>query len=505
MIALSSSILHWARATPERVALTYGADRITYGQLAQRTFAAAGVLRSQGVQAGDMVALLMKNSPAFVELTLAISHLGAVLLPINYRLGKQEIDYILTHAEAKLVCVDEEFVNNVPDYVPRVAISSEHQRDTRLLNLGVEPVDIAHPVKSTDMFRLMYTSGTTDRPKGVVHTYDNFYWKTLDHICELGLTLADRLLVVGPLYHVGAFDLPGFAVLVTGGSMTIMRDFDAQQVLQAIEDGQLTGAWLPPVMLNRLLALKNHGDYDVSTLRWVVGGGERTPIERIVSFSTLFTHGRYIDAYGLTETCSGDTMMQAGQELLKIGSAGRALAHVRIEIRDPEGKTLSNGQTGEICICGPKVTRGYWNDPERTRASFFGDWFRSGDMGYLDDDGFLFLVDRKKDMVISGGENVASSEVERVIYSLDEVEEAAVVGLPDEQWGERVVAVVVLREGNSLTLPELQAHCRDKIGGFKIPKQLFVVDALPRTASGKVLKRELREQLAQHSHAGDAG
>ena len=495
MIALSSSILHWARSNPERMALSYDTDEITYAQLAERTLATAGALRSQSIRAGDMVALLMKNSPAFVELTLAISHLGAILLPINYRLGKQEIDYILTHAEAKLVCVDEELKDNVPETVARVVLSSEQQRDTRLLDPHAEPVKSAHPVTSSDMFRLMYTSGTTDRPKGVVHSYENFYWKTLDHICELGLTAVDRLLVVGPLYHVGAFDLPGFAVFLTGGSMTIMRDFDAEQVLNAIEQGRLTGAWLPPVMLNRLLALKNHGDYDVTSLRWVVGGGERTPTERIVSFSTLFKHGRYIDAYGLTETCSGDTMMQAGQEHLKIGSAGRPLAHVRIEIRDSDGSMLPAGHTGEICVSGPKVTRGYWNDPERTRASFFGLWFRTGDMGYLDDDGFLFLVDRKKDMVITGGENVASSEVERVIYSLDKVEEAAVVGLPDEQWGERVVAIVVLREGETLTLSELQTYCRHKIGGFKIPKQLFVVDVLPRTASGKVLKRELRERL----------
>lgn len=499
MIALSSSILHWARSNPERIALTYGEDRITYAQLAERTCAAAGTLRAQGIGAGDMVALLMKNSAAFVELTLAISHLGAVLLPINYRLGKDEVDYILTHAGAKLVCVDEELTDNLPDNAARIVLSREQQGDTRQLDRHAEPVETAHPATSSDMFRLMYTSGTTDRPKGVIHSYDNFYWKTLDHICELGLTAQDRLLVVGPLYHVGAFDLPGFAVFLTGGSMHVMRDFDAEQVLVAIEQQRVTGAWLPPVMLNRLLALKNRGDYDMSTVRWVIGGGERTPVERIVSFSTLFRHGRYIDAYGLTETCSGDTMMQAGQEHRKIGSAGRPLAHVQVEIRDAHGDRLPAGETGEICLSGPKVTPGYWNDPGRTRASFFDQWFRTGDMGYLDDDGFLFLVDRKKDMVISGGENVASSEVERVIYSLDKVEDAAVVGLPDEQWGERVVAVVVLREGETLTLAELQAHCRNKIGGFKIPKQLFVVDMLPRTASGKVLKRDLREQLVHQA------
>ncbi|MVW70976.1 AMP-binding protein [Bordetella sp. 15P40C-2] len=496
MTSLSSSVQHWSLADPDRLALVYGHSRISYGELAQRTRAVAGILRGRGIGPGDVVALLMKNSAAFIELTLAIGHLGAVVLPINYRLSADEVDYIVQHARAKLVCVDEELAENVGP-APALVVTPEAQYDARALQPKVEPVTAAHPCTPEDMFRLMYTSGTTARPKGVIHTYQNFYWKTLDHICELGLTRQDRLLVVGPLYHVGAFDLPGMALLLVGGSITVLRDFDAEEVLAAIHAERLTGAWLAPVMLNRLLALRNRGDFDVTSLQWVIGGGERTPAERIQSFKSLFTHGRYIDAYGLTETCSGDTMMQAGKEIEKIGSAGRALAHVDIEIRDQEGRALPAGQIGEICLRGPKVTRGYWQDQQRTEASFFGDWFRSGDMGYLDEDGFLFLVDRKKDMVISGGENIASSEVERVIYQLDIVEEAAVIGLPDEKWGERVVAVVVLRDGASLTLEDLQAHCRGKLGGFKIPKQLIITDALARNPSGKVLKRVLRDQLSQ--------
>lgn len=494
MISLSSSVLHRAQSDPDRLAIVYGQQRIGYAELAQRTRTVAGMLRARGIGPGDIVALLMKNSAAFIDLTLAISHLGAIVLPINYRLGAEEVDYILRHGQAKLVCVDTELATNVGN-TDALEITESAQYDVRQLDPQATPVELSHPSGPGDMFRLMYTSGTTARPKGVIHTYENFYWKTLDHICELGLTRDDRLLVVGPLYHVGAFDLPGMALLLVGGSLTILRDFDAEPVLAAIQSEKLTGAWLAPIMLNRLLALKNRDDYDVSSLKWVIGGGERTPVERIQSFKSLFTQGRYIDAYGLTETCSGDTMMQAGQEIAKIGSAGRALAHVEIDIRDHDGKRLPAGQVGEICLRGPKVTGGYWRDAERTEASFFGDRFRSGDMGYLDEDGFLFLVDRKKDMVISGGENIASSEVERVIYQLDIIEEAAVIGLPDERWGERVVAVVVLREGATLTLDALQTHCRGKIGGFKIPKQLILTDALARNPSGKVLKRVLRDQL----------
>ena len=210
----------------------------------------------------------------------------------------------------------------------------------------------------------------------------------------------------------------------------------------------------------------------------------------------LFRHGRYIDAYGLTESCSGDTFMEAGMEIAKIGSTGRAVPHVGIQIRDDAGELLAPGEAGEICLRGPKITKGYWRDPQKTAASFFGDWFRTGDIGYLDQDGFLFLTDRKKDMIISGGENIASSEVERVIYRLEQVSEAAVVGLPDAQWGERVVAVVVLKAGAQLTPEELQQHCRAHLAGFKVPRQLFLRESLPRNPSGKVLKRVLRDELA---------
>jgi len=216
---------------------------------------------------------------------------------------------------------------------------------------------------------------------------------------------------------------------------------------------------------------------------------------RIRAFSDYFKNARYIDAYGLTETCGGDTFMEAGREIEKIGSTGRAIAHVEIEIRDDAGHSLPPGENGEICLRGPKVTQGYWNDPDKTAASFFGDWFRTGDVGYLDEDGFLYLTDRKKDLIISGGENIASSEVERVIYDMPEIREVAVIGVPDERWGERPVAIVVLAEGAALDLPGLVNHCRGRLAGFKVPKQLIVRDSLPRNPSGKVLKRVLRAEL----------
>jgi fatty-acyl-CoA synthase len=495
MVNLSAAVLRWARAEPERLALTYRDQHIGYGELAERVAASAGALRAQGIGEGDIVALLMKNSAAFIELALAVSHLGAVLLPINYRLGADEVAYIVGHAGVKLMLVDDELLALAGGFGAIVPVGEAAQSDSRRIGPVAEPAWAPTVRAPQDLFRLMYTSGTTDRPKGVIHSYANYHWKCLDHIAVLGLHGAERLLVVGPLYHVGAFDLPGLAVLQMGGMLAVLREFEPEATLALIERERLTAGWMAPVMLNRLLALPERERFDVSSFRWQIGGGERTPEERIREFGSLFKSGRYIDGYGLTESCSGDALMEAGREIEKIGSTGRAMPHVQIEIRDDAGGTLPAGETGEICLRGPKVTSGYWRDAEKTAASFYGDWFRTGDIGHLDAEGFLFLTDRKKDMIISGGENIASSEVERVLYQLPQVLEAAAVGLPDERWGERVVAVVVLREGTILSLEALQAHCKGQLGGFKCPKQLVLRQTLPRLPSGKVLKRVLRAEL----------
>ena len=495
MLNLSSFIRFHALRTPDRTAIVYKDTHLSYAQLLRRIETTAGWLASRGIAADDVVAVFMKNSAAFLEFAFAVSHIGAVFLPINFRLAADEVAYIVANSGAKLLLADTEFAHVVADLPAVMLVDEAAQSDsTRLAGAApAAPMSVRRP---DDLFRLMYTSGTTDRPKGVMHTYASFYWKCADHVVALGLSSANRLLVTGPLYHVGAFDLPGLAVLWVGGMLCVHRDFEPDRVLTSIEAERLTCAWLAPVMLSALLAHPDRSRYDLRSVEWVIGGGERTPEARIRAFAELFPRGRYIDAYGLTETCSGDTLMEPGREIEKIGSVGRGLAHVEIEIRDENGRALPPGATGEICLRGPKITQGYWNDPEKTKASRFGDWFRSGDVGYLDEEGFLYLTDRLKDMIISGGENIASSEVERVIYELPQVREAAVIGVPDERWGERPVAVVVLAPGAALNYDTLAAHCRGKLAAFKVPKTLILREQLPRTPSGKVLKRVLRKQLA---------
>jgi fatty-acyl-CoA synthase len=491
MVNLSAFILAHARRSPDRVGLVYAGQQISYAEFARRIGVVAGWLESRGIGEGDVVAALMKNSAAFLEVAFAVSHIGAVFLPINFRLAGDEVGYIVENSGAKLLFVDDALAANARGGAAVVALDERAQRDCASYCAGAPPAPM-RVRKPGDLFRLMYTSGTTDRPKGVIHTYENFYWKSIDHVNALGLNRDTRLLVTGPLYHVGAFDLPGVAALWTGGMICLHRDFDPEAVLASIEAERLDSAWLAPVMTSALLGFAGRDRFDVSSLRWVIGGGERTPESRIRAFAGYFRNGRYIDGYGLTESCSGDTLMEAGREIEKIGSTGRALAHVEIEIRDDAGGALPPGVQGEICLRGPKITPGYWRDPERTAASFHGAWFRTGDVGFLDPEGFLFLTDRKKDMIISGGENIASSEVERVILELPAVREVAVIGMPDDKWGERPVAFVALEPGAELRFEALAAHCRSKLAGFKVPKSLVLRDHLPRNPSGKILKRLLR-------------
>ncbi|MCA1395892.1 AMP-binding protein [Bradyrhizobium sp. BRP56] len=494
MINLSSFIAFHARRTPDRCALKYRGEDVSYADFDLRIRQVGGWLAARGIAPGDVVAVLMKNSTAFLELVFATSHIGAVFLPINYRLSADEVAYIVGNSGARLLVADEEFAAIATGGAPVVLLDEVAQSSVTNLAPDIAPAPI-HVRGPRDLMRLMYTSGTTDRPKGVMLSYENIYWKSADQTLVLGLNADTRLLVVGPLYHVGALDLPGIAVLWHGGMLCIHRTFEPEPALAAIEREKLNAAWFAPVMTTALLTCPNRERYDVSSLQWAIGGGEKTPEVRIRAFSDYFKNARYIDAYGLTESCGGDTFMDAGREIEKIGSTGRAIAHVEIEIRDDAGKRLPAGQNGEICLRGPKVTQGYWKDPEKTASAFFGDWFRTGDVGYLDDDGFLYLTDRKKDMIISGGENIASSEVERVIYEMPEVREVAVIGLPDARWGEKPVAIVVLADDARLDLAGLTDHCRTRLAGFKVPRQLVIRDSLPRNPSGKVLKRVLRAEL----------
>jgi acyl-CoA synthetase (AMP-forming)/AMP-acid ligase II len=491
-------LAHHASRTPDKAMLVFEGEPTTYGQMAARTARLAGGLAERGVGRGDVVALLAYNCPELLEAIFAANHLGAIAMPINWRLAAPEVRYILEHAGAKALVCDEALVEladeatkGIEATLVRTCASGRVEGWVPLADLHGEPVACV-PADADDVHRLMYTSGTTGRPKGVMLTHANLAWKNFAHLVEFGFTGADLGLACGPLYHVGALDLTTTSLIAAGATTIIHRAFDAAAVAEEIERSRVTTVWLAPAMVNAILALPDVETRDLSSVRLIISGGEKMPIPLIERIGRTFPSAWFADAYGLTETVSGDTFLDRGSVVAKLGSVGRPCLHLELDVWDDEGRSVPAGERGEIVLRGPKVFKGYWRDPEATARAFAGGWFHTGDIGVRDEDGYVFIVDRLKDMIVSGGENIAGSEVERVLYEHDAVLEAAVVGRPDERWGEVPVAYVVLRDGAEATADELVEHCRSQLAKFKVPKDVTFLGALPRNPSGKVLKRELR-------------
>jgi acyl-CoA synthetase (AMP-forming)/AMP-acid ligase II len=495
-----SVLAHHAVRTPDKPLTVFEGATVTYGEMAARAAELAGGLRERGVGAGDVVGLLSYNCPEFLETVFAANHLGAIAMPINWRLAAPEVRYILEHSSAAaLVCdaalveLGDEATKGLESTLVRVGIGDDLPGGwTALASLRTAAPDRV-PAAGDDVHRLMYTSGTTGRPKGVMITHANLAWKNLAHIVELGFTGADLGLACGPLYHVGALDLTTTSLIAVGATVVLHRTFDPAAVVDELERSRVTTAWLAPAMINAIMALPDVERRDLSSVRVVVNGGEKMPLPLIERLGRTFPSAWFADAYGLTETVSGDTFLDRASIVTKRGSVGRACLHLELDIWDDEGRSLPAGERGEVVLRGPKVFKGYWRDPDATAKAFAGGWFHTGDIGVRDEDGYLFIVDRLKDMILSGGENIAGSEVERVLYEHPAVLEAAVVGRPDERWGEVPVAFVALRPGAAVAADELISHCRGQLAKFKVPKDVVFVDALPRNPSGKVLKRELRE------------
>ena len=495
---------HHARRAPDKPLATFGNDVVTYQEMADRAAALAAGLHERGVEGGDVVGLLSYNCTEFLETIFAANHLGAIAMPINWRLAAPEVRYILDHSEARALVCDEALVDlgtdatkGMEDTLLRTSISGSVDGWTPFAELHAAPyAQLRTSVAGDDVHRLMYTSGTTGRPKGVMITHANMAWKNLAHIIEFGFTSADLGLACGPLYHVGALDLTTTSLIAAGATTIIHRVFDAADVVDEIERSRVTTVWLAPAMVNAIMALPDIERRDLSSVRVVINGGEKMPIPLIERIQRTFPSAWFADAYGLTETVSGDTFLDRGSIVTKLGSVGRPCLYLELDIWDDDGKSLPAGERGEVVLRGPKVFKGYWRDPEATAAAFAGGWFHTGDIGVRDDDGYLFIVDRLKDMILSGGENIAGSEIERVLYEHHAVLEAAVVGHPDDRWGEVPVAFVALRSDATATADDLIEHCRAQLARYKVPKQVTFIDALPRNPSGKILKRELRNRDA---------
>jgi len=510
MFNLARSLDRNADISPDGDAVIFRGTRLTHRELLDRVTALAAAFLAAGVKKGDIVALLMSNRPEFLESALAVNRIGAAFLPLNVRLAEPEIEYIIRHANAAGIVAEPGFAGPVAAIGERLAspwtvVTVGGSEDKDLPGTPYEAFLGAHrdarvpsaEVGEADLHRLMYSSGTTAHPKGVPITYGNFYWKTIGHVAEFGISAADRTAMAGPMYHVGAFDLPGIGTWWVGGSLVILPRFEAADLLATIERERPTNVWLAPAMVNAVLnAIAQSpelGELDTTSIRFITGGGEKMPVTLIERLLAAFPNARFADAYGLTETASGDTFNDQAHTLAKIGSVGKPVLNLDLKVVDDRDTPVEAGHQGEVLLRGPKVVSGYWDNPEATSAAFTADgWFRTGDIGHLDKDGYLYIDDRKKDMIVSGGENIATSEVERVLYEHDAVLEAAVVAKPDTRWGEVPRAFIVLKPGHSVSAEALIAHSRARLAGFKTPKEIVFLDALPRNPSGKVLKRELR-------------
>jgi acyl-CoA synthetase (AMP-forming)/AMP-acid ligase II len=497
-------LAHHATRAPDRAITVFEGETLTYGEMAARAAALAAGLHARGVRRGDVVGLLSYNCPEMLETIFAANHLGAVAMPINWRLAAPEVRYILEHSEAKALMCDEALTGLADEAIEgmaaaplRISVASPAPAPwTTLAHLRVDGHDLdPEPTPADDVHRLMYTSGTTGHPRGVMLTHGNLAWKNLAHIVEFGFTGTDLGLACGPLYHVGALDLTTTTLIAAGATVIIHRAFDAAAVVDELERSRVSTVWLAPAMVNAIMALPDVEQRDLSSVRVIINGGEKMPIPLIERIQRTFPSAWFADAYGLTETVSGDTFLDRDSIIAKLGSVGRPCLHLDLDIWDEQGHPVAPGERGEIVLRGPKVFTGYWKDPAATAKAFAGGWFHTGDIGVRDEDGYVFIVDRLKDMIVSGGENIAGSEVERVLYEHDAVLEAAVVARPDDMWGEVPVAFVARREGADVTADELVEHCRARLAKYKVPKDVTFIDALPRNPSGKVLKRELRTQV----------
>ncbi|MEE8445209.1 MAG: long-chain fatty acid--CoA ligase [Alphaproteobacteria bacterium] len=498
---LSDWIERWADTAPDRVAVRFAGEEIGYAALARRISAAARVLDGElHVRRGDRVAHLGYNSLEMLVLIFACARTGAIFTPLNWRLAPPEHAFIVEDSGAGLLIAEPEFAGHV------AAIGEAAARIT-CVSLGaasgdwlswpalVAAQDSDHEANASgdDPLLLVYTSGTTGRPKGVVLTQDALYWNALNSTAMHELTEADHVLTAIPMFHVGGINIQTLPVLHAGGTVTLHPRFDADAVLEAIERDRPSLCVLVPPMMAALLDHPRWETADLSSLRVVTTGSSIVPLPLIRGF-----HARglpVIQVYGSTETAPIATCLSRADAEAKIGSGGKAAMHCDMRLVDDAGAEVAPGQPGEILIRGANVMREYWGNRAATAEALRDGWFHSGDIGHLDADGYLYIDERKGDMIISGGENIYPAELEAVLAECPEVAECAVVARPDERWGEVPVAVVAPRDGAAIDKQAVLGLFKGRIARFKHPKDVLFLDALPRNAMGKVQKFRLREIL----------
>ncbi len=477
-----------ARYFPERMALVSNARRSTFRELDARVRRVAGALTRHGFKAGDRLALLLPNEADYIEFVYACAWLGVVAVPLNTRLSAVEIDRVLTDANPRGLIRH----SSLP--VPTVQVSWQvvlHQDP-----LDIQSDSIPDPIYDPHaILALIYTSGTTGRPKGVemrhsnilVNVYHTNFWFPLEE--------GAVHLHAAPIFHIADFPFM-FAAPAAGACQVTIPKFNPQSFCETVERERVTHTVLVPTMINMLTQLPNLEKYDLTTLRHLGYGGSPMAPELVHRTRQVLPNVKLVQVYGLSEAGFLTGLLDQEHTEDKLTSCGRPCLGIDVQVVDQSGKEVETGQTGELVARGANIMRSYWNKPEETKLAFRNGFFRTGDVGYQDANGYFYILDRLKDMIVTGGENVYSGEVEAVIYTHPAVREVAVFGIPDPKWGELVMACVVLKPEKTLSADELIAYCRRSLANYKIPRRVEFSDTeLPKSGSGKILKKVLRERF----------
>ncbi len=494
----------WVARKAERqrdaIAIVHRNDRIAYGALSQRIDRLAEALAGRGVRPGDRVAYLGNNHPAFLETLFATATLGAIFVPLNTRLAPPEIEFMLADSGTSLLVFHDELRelaragSHATGVRQRIVVEGEGEAGVEryeavLASAEAAPRDV--PVGLDDAAVSLYTSGTTGHPKGAVITHGNFHWNSFNVMVDYGVSPGERVLLISPMFHVASLSNGALAGLLQGGTVVLHEKFDPAHVLETIECERITMLAGVPTTFQMLQEHPHWERADISSLQRLTCGGSAVPERLMEAFGERglgFSVG-----YGMTETSPGATALPPDRARDKVGSSGLAHFFTDVKIVDDQGREAATGAVGEIWVKGPNVIKEYWNRPDATASAFEQGWFKSGDLGYFDDEGFIFISDRLKDMIISGGENIYSAEVENIIMEFSEIAAVALVGIPDEKWGEVPHAYVQLQPGAELAPDAILAHLTGRLAKYKIPKQIVFVDEFARTASGKIRKTELRK------------
>jgi acyl-CoA synthetase (AMP-forming)/AMP-acid ligase II len=489
-----------ALITPEREGLVCEDIRRSFRELNERANRFANAMLGLGVGCGDRVALLALNEPEYYDMLFGLGKIGAILVPVNYRLAGPEVAFILSDSGARVLVFGSGFtdtVDSIRGQIPAkdfVAISDEAPGWAEAYeNLISGSSDQEPEIRGgdDDTLTILYTSGTTGKPKGAELTHSYYFWSSVNLMATLGVQIGDKPLIALPLFHIGGLAGPPWFVY-QGAKTVLLRSLDPKRFLELLGEEKVSGFGSVPALLDFLKLVPDFENYDWSSVKVILVYAAPVPVTLIKEYAAAGIEVRQL--YGLTENNTG-SVLGAEDAISKAGSCGKPFIHTRIRVVDDEGRDVPPEEKGEVLLHAPNTMKGYWNRPEDTAEALKDGWLHTGDIAKMDEDGYLYIMDRKKDMIISGGENIYPAEIEDFLLGHPKVADVAVIGFPDEKWGEAVKAIMVVKQGEELTESELIEWCQGEIGRFKIPKKVVFTDAIPRTPTGKILKRLLREQF----------